>query len=62
VERTAAHLIGYLSEITEAELKSEKYLGYYPGEDIGKVGVEGLSKSISTESGEGVRWRWTPWA
>lgn len=38
---TAAHLIGYLSEITEAELKSEKYQGYYPGEDIGKVGVEG---------------------
>jgi penicillin-binding protein 2 len=37
---TAAHLIGYLSEITEAELKSEKYLGYYPGEDIGKVGIE----------------------
>jgi len=38
---TAAHLIGYLSEITEAELKSDKYQGYYPGEDIGKVGVEG---------------------
>jgi penicillin-binding protein 2 len=37
---TAAHLIGYLSEITEAELKSEKYWGYYPGEDIGKVGIE----------------------
>ncbi len=32
--------IGYLSEITEAELKSEKYRGYYPGEDIGKVGIE----------------------
>lgn len=37
---TAAHLVGYLSEITEAEIKSEKYQGYYPGEDIGKVGVE----------------------
>ena len=37
---SAAHLIGYLSEITEAELKSEKYRGYYPGEDIGKVGIE----------------------
>ncbi|HYA41855.1 MAG TPA: penicillin-binding protein 2 [Syntrophobacteraceae bacterium] len=37
---TAAHLMGYLSEITEAELKSEKYRGYYPGEDIGKVGIE----------------------
>ena len=37
---TAAHLIGYLSEITEAELKNEKYREYYPGEDIGKVGIE----------------------
>jgi penicillin-binding protein 2 len=37
---TAAHLIGYLSEITEAELKNEKYRGYYTGEDIGKVGIE----------------------
>ena len=37
---SAAHLIGYLSEITEAELKSEKYHGYYSGEDIGKVGIE----------------------
>lgn len=37
---TAAHLVGYLSEITEAEIRSEKYQGYYPGEDIGKIGVE----------------------
>ncbi|MEN6487113.1 MAG: penicillin-binding protein 2 [Syntrophobacteraceae bacterium] len=38
---TAAHLIGYLSEITETELKSETYQGYYSGEDVGKFGVEG---------------------
>ncbi|MGV8073640.1 MAG: penicillin-binding protein 2 [Syntrophobacteraceae bacterium] len=37
---TAAHLIGYLSEITESELKNETYRGYYIGEDIGKFGVE----------------------
>ncbi len=37
---TAAHLIGYLSEITESELKSEKYHDYYIGENIGKFGVE----------------------
>ncbi len=37
---SAAHLIGYLSEITEGEIRSEKYQGYYPGEDIGKVGIE----------------------
>lgn len=38
---TAAHLIGYLSEITEAELKGDRYAGYYAGEDVGKFGVEG---------------------
>lgn len=37
---TAAHLIGYMSEITEGELKSEAYQGYVMGEDIGKFGVE----------------------
>jgi penicillin-binding protein 2 len=36
-----AHLIGYLSEITDSELKNETYQGYYAGEDIGKFGVEG---------------------
>ncbi len=36
----AAHLIGYLSEITERELKSPEFEGYYPGEDIGRYGVE----------------------
>ena len=37
---TAAHLIGYLSEITEAELKNTKYEGYLSGEDVGRIGVE----------------------
>jgi penicillin-binding protein 2 len=37
---TAAHLIGYLSEISEAELKSEGYQGYFAGEDVGRMGVE----------------------
>jgi len=38
---TAAHVVGYLSEITETELKGEQYQGYYAGEDVGKFGVEG---------------------
>lgn len=38
---TAAHLIGYISEITETELGQERYKGYDPGEAIGKFGVEG---------------------
>jgi penicillin-binding protein 2 len=37
---TAAHLIGYLSEITENELNSDPYKGYYAGEDVGKFGIE----------------------
>ncbi|NLI80232.1 MAG: penicillin-binding protein 2 [Deltaproteobacteria bacterium] len=37
---TAAHLVGYLSEITESELKSDTYRGYFSGEDIGRFGVE----------------------
>lgn len=36
----AAHLIGYLSEITESELKSPKYENYLAGEDVGRIGVE----------------------
>ena len=35
-----AHLIGYISEITDAELKSGNYQGYLPGEAVGKVGIE----------------------
>jgi len=37
---TAPHLIGYLSEITEAELKGGQYQGYFPGEEVGRIGVE----------------------
>ncbi len=37
---TAAHLIGYLSEITESELNSEAYQDYYAGENVGKFGIE----------------------
>lgn len=37
---TAAHLIGYLSEITETDLTTETYRGYYAGEDVGKIGIE----------------------
>jgi penicillin-binding protein 2 len=36
----AAHLMGYMSEISEGELRSENYQGYMRGEAVGKVGVE----------------------
>jgi len=48
---TAPHLIGYLSEITESELKSEQYQGYFPAEDVGRVGVEVLLRNTSMERG-----------
>ena len=38
--QTAAHLLGYLAEINEAELESGKFPGYKGGESVGKCGVE----------------------
>jgi penicillin-binding protein 2 len=39
-KQSAAHLIGYLGEISSGELKSGKYSAYRPGDYIGKFGVE----------------------
>jgi len=39
-ERNAAHLIGYLSEISPDELKSGSFAGYRSGDLIGKFGAE----------------------
>jgi penicillin-binding protein 2 len=39
--KLAAHLIGYLGEIDENQLKSGKYKDNSPGDLIGKYGVEG---------------------
>jgi penicillin-binding protein 2 len=39
-QKTAAHLIGYLSEINPDELNSGEYPGYTVGDYIGKFGVE----------------------
>jgi penicillin-binding protein 2 len=39
-QNTAAHLIGYLSEINPDELNSGEYSGYAVGDYIGKFGVE----------------------
>ncbi len=36
----AAHLLGYLGEISDRELRTLRLLGYEPGELIGKDGVE----------------------
>lgn len=37
---SAAHLFGYLGEITEAELQSAEFEGYRPGDFVGKSGLE----------------------
>jgi penicillin-binding protein 2 len=36
----ASHLIGYMGEISDQELKSEQFQGYIRGEAVGKFGVE----------------------
>jgi penicillin-binding protein 2 len=36
----AAHFLGYISEISEAELDLEQFAGYQPGRWIGKAGLE----------------------
>jgi len=40
--RLAAHLLGYLGEITEQELRSGDFQGYRSGDLIGKTGLEKL--------------------
>ena len=45
-KQSAAHLIGYLSEINAGELKSGKYPGAKRGEFIGKFGVEKAFESF----------------
>jgi penicillin-binding protein 2 len=42
----AAHLIGYVGEVSEEDLKSSKYDFYEPGDVVGKSGVEATYDSI----------------
>lgn len=39
-KQSAAHLMGYIGEISEKELDSEEYQNYNPGDYIGKNGIE----------------------
>ncbi|MBI3486003.1 penicillin-binding protein 2 [Candidatus Daviesbacteria bacterium] len=41
-----AHIVGYLGEITEDELKNEKYLDYKVGDQIGRLGVEQVYEKV----------------
>ena len=42
----AAHLVGYVGEVSENDLKTEKYAVYNPGDVVGKSGVEASYDSI----------------
>jgi len=42
----AAHLIGYVGEVSEADLQSPKYDTYSPGDVVGKSGVEAAYDAI----------------
>ncbi|PLX93487.1 MAG: penicillin-binding protein 2 [Desulfuromonas sp.] len=52
-EELAAHLFGYLGEITEAELTPRREAGYRPGDQIGKGGLEkSFEEVLRGEEGE----------
>ncbi|MFQ5847112.1 MAG: penicillin-binding protein 2 [Candidatus Methylomirabilales bacterium] len=38
----AAHLLGYVSEVSQKQLLQEKYRDFHPGETVGQAGVERL--------------------
>jgi penicillin-binding protein 2 len=42
----AAHMIGYVGEISEDDLNKEKYAFYQPGDVVGKSGVEATYDSL----------------
>lgn len=50
---SAAHLFGYLGEITEEELQAAPYRAYHPGDFIGKNGLEkGIEQYLTGIPGE----------
>lgn len=53
-EDKTSHILGYLSEISEDELKEEKYANYKLGDKIGRGGVEEAYEKIlkGTDGGE----------
>jgi penicillin-binding protein 2 len=42
----AAHLLGYLGEISEPQLQRSKDLGYYPGDLVGQAGLEQVYETV----------------
>lgn len=52
-DQLAAHLFGYIGEITDRELQSERFDGYRSGDVVGKTGLERhLEKYLRGTAGE----------
>ncbi|MDD5416164.1 MAG: penicillin-binding protein 2 [Candidatus Daviesbacteria bacterium] len=49
-----AHVVGFLGEITENQLKSQEFKDYHPGDVIGQIGIEAQYEKIlrGTDGGE----------
>lgn len=45
VESLAAHVVGYVGQISESQLQSERYKDYHGGDVIGKAGLEDYYES-----------------
>jgi penicillin-binding protein 2 len=57
----AAHVLGYLGEINEDQLKEAPPHGYRLGDAIGQAGVEKRYERALRGVRGGARWRSTPW-
>ena len=53
--RAVAHLVGYVGEVTDADLENERYEGLNPGAMVGKAGLE-LAYDDTLRGTEGVRY------
>ncbi|HEY8105433.1 MAG TPA: penicillin-binding protein 2 [Gemmatimonadales bacterium] len=53
--RAVAHLVGYVGEITDADLENERYEGLNPGAIVGKAGLE-QAYDDTLRGTEGVRY------
>jgi penicillin-binding protein 2 len=53
--KAVAHLVGYVGEVTDADLESDRYEGLNPGSIVGKAGLE-QAYDDSLRGTEGVRY------
>ncbi len=58
----AAHLIGYVGEVSEEMLNDSRYAAYEPGDVVGKAGVEETYDEILRARMALARWKWTAMA